>query len=169
MWEESIACFKAAFVSSQSAKVSYDLLNHVFSETVPELIKERLATQLSKTVVRSTERPAASSGQKRKKPASHRKSLTRGSAIPTRSGKKPPTAQHPKGRGSQAKYDGRTQKEKAPVISGTRTQPHQKTRSQLRGALKKPSPSPKLKSAAKEKTLKKKGKKKSRVSARSSV
>ncbi|KAK9411996.1 HHIP-like 2 [Crotalus adamanteus] len=138
------------------------------AKTVPELIKERLATQSSKTVVRSTERPPASPGQKRKKPASHRKSLTHGSATPTRSGKKPPTAQQPKGRGSQAKFGGRTQKEKAPVISGARTQPHQKRRSQLSGALKKPSPSPKLKSAAKEKTLKK-GKKKGRVSARSTV
>ncbi|KAL7987389.1 hypothetical protein Chor_006308 [Crotalus horridus] len=138
------------------------------AKTVPELIKERLAIQSSKTVVRSTERPPASPGQKRKKPASHRKSLTHGSATPTRSGKKPPTAQHPKGRGSQAKSDGRTQKEKAPVISGARTQPHQKRRSQLSGALKKPSPSPKLKSAAKEKTLKK-GKKKGRFSARSTV
>ncbi|XP_070805326.1 HHIP-like protein 2 [Pituophis catenifer annectens] len=139
------------------------------AKTVPELIKERLTTQSSKTVVRSKKRPPASSGQKRKKPASHRNSLKHGSADPTRSGKKLPTAQRPKGQGSQAKSDGRTQKEKAPVISGARTQSPQKRRSQLAGALKKLSPSPKLKTAAKEKTPKKGRKKKERVSARSSV
>ncbi|XP_034283760.1 HHIP-like protein 2 [Pantherophis guttatus] len=139
------------------------------AKTVPELIKERLTTQSSKTVVRSKKRPPASSGQKRKKPASHRNSLKHGSADPTRSGKKLPTAQCPKGQGSQAKSDGRTQKEKAPVISGARTQSPQKRRSQLAGALKKLSPSPKLKTAAKEKTPKKGRKKKERVSARSSV
>lgn len=166
MWEEAIACSKAAFVSHQSANVNYELLNHVFSETVPELIKERLTTQSSKTIVRSKKRLPASSGQKRKKSASDRK---HGSADPTRSGKKLPTAQLPKGRGAQAKSDGRTQKEKAPVISGARTPSPQKKRSKLPGALKKLSPSPKLKSAAKEKTPKKGKKKKERVSARSSV
>ncbi|XP_013908701.1 PREDICTED: HHIP-like protein 2 [Thamnophis sirtalis] len=136
------------------------------AKTVPELIKERLSIQSSKTIVRSKERLPASSGQKRKKPASDRK---HGSADPTRSGKKLPTAQRPKGRDAQAKSDGRTQKEKAPVISGARTPPPQKRRSQLPGALKKLSQSPKVKSAAKEKTSKKGKKKKERVSARSSV